>query len=193
MGSPLRPLMENTFMCSIEEKLQRERKVPYFYRRYLYDTLAVVQDSPIASAFLETLNKAHPTLNFTVMEVAVNGRLPFIRMELMKMGSQVRTCFYRKTTDKGLLLHYQSHVDNIYKRSLLKTMLNRVHRLSSSPDLFAAECDNLKENFLKLKYPERLINCAITRFIASQDWKQALKVKKPVGIIIPFKDQRSVD
>ena len=169
MGSPLRPLVENAFMCSIEEKLQRERKLLYFYRRYLYDTLAVVQDSPIASAFLETLNKAHPTLNFTVMEVAVNGRLPFIGMELMKMGSQVRTCFYRKTTDKGLLLHYQSHVDNRYKRSLLKTMLNRVHRLSSSPDLFAAECDNLKENFLKLKYPERLINCAITRFIASQD------------------------
>ena len=106
MGSPLRPLMENTFMCSIEEKLQRERKLPYFYRRYLYDTLAVVQDIPIASAFLETLNKAHPTLNFTVMEVAVNGKLPFIGMELMKMCGQVRTYFYRKTTDKGLLLHY---------------------------------------------------------------------------------------
>ena len=43
--------------------------------------------------------------------------------------------------------------------------LNRAHRLSSSPDLFAQECDNLKVIFLKLKYPERLINSTITRFL----------------------------
>ena len=28
-------------------------------------------------------------------------------LELMKMGGQVRTCSYRKTTDKDLLLHYR--------------------------------------------------------------------------------------
>lgn len=181
-------------MCSIEEKLERENKLPDFYRRYVDDTLAAVQDIPTATAFLATLNKAHPSINFT-MEVAINDKLPFIGMELMKMGSQVRTCVYRKTTDKGLLLHYQSHVDNRYKRSLLTTMLNRAHRLSSSSDLFAAECDNLKEIFLKLKYPERLINCTITRFIESQDREQALdiQVNKPVRIILPFKDQRSAD
>ena len=194
MGSPLGPLMANTFMCSIEEKLERENKLPDFYRRYVDDTLAAVQDIPTATAFLATLNKAHPSINFT-MEVAINDKLPFIGMELMKMGSQVRTCVYRKTTDKGLLLHYQSHVDNRYKRSLLTTMLNRAHRLSSSSDLFAAECDNLKEIFLKLKYPERLINCTITRFIESQDREQALdiQVNKPIRIILPFKDQRSAD
>ena len=173
-------------MCSIEEKLERENKLPDFYRRYVDDTLAAVQDIPTATAFLATLNKAHPSINFT-MEVAINDKLPFIGMELMKMGSQVRTCVYRKTTDKGLLLHYQSHVDNRYKRSLLTTMLNRAHRLSSSSDLFAAECDNLKEIFLKLKYPERLINCTITRFIESQDREQALdiQVNQPIRIILP--------
>ena len=51
-------------------------------------------------------------------------------------------------------------------------MLNRAHRLSSSPDLFAAECD-LKEIFLKLKYPEGLINSTINRFIESQEQEQA--------------------
>ena len=127
MESPLGPLTANTFMCSIEEKLEREKKLPYFYRRYVDDTLAVVQDILTASTFLATLNEAHPALNFT-MEVAFNGKLPFIGMELMKMGSQLRTCVYRKTTDKGLF-HYQSHVDNRYKQSLLTTMLNRAHRL----------------------------------------------------------------
>ena len=33
MGSPLGPLMANTFMCSIEEKLESDDKLPSFYKR----------------------------------------------------------------------------------------------------------------------------------------------------------------
>ena len=75
------------------------------------------------------------------------------------------------------------------------TMLNRAHGLSSSSDLFAQECDNLKVIFLKLKYPERLINSTITRFIESQNREQVRDVQAsaPVRIILPFKDQRSAD
>ena len=40
MGSPLGPLMANTVMCSIEEKLESEDKLPSFYKRYVDDTLA---------------------------------------------------------------------------------------------------------------------------------------------------------
>jgi len=57
------------------------------------------------------------SISFT-MEVANNNRLPFIGMELIKIGKQLKTCVYCKTTNKGLLLHYQSHVDARYKRSL---------------------------------------------------------------------------
>ena len=102
MGSPLGPLMANTFMCFIEEKLESENKLPSFYKRYVNDTLAVVKDIPTATAFLATLNKAHPSISFT-MEVANNNKLPFIGMELIKMGKQLKTCVYRKTTNKGLL------------------------------------------------------------------------------------------
>ncbi|PFX11771.1 Tetratricopeptide repeat protein 28, partial [Stylophora pistillata] len=108
MRSPLGPLMANIFICSIEEKLEREKKLPYFYRGYVDDTLAVVQDISTASAFLAMLNKAHPALNFT-MEVAISGKLPFIRIEVMEMGSQVRACLYRKTTDRGASACEQLH------------------------------------------------------------------------------------
>ena len=49
--------------------------------------------------------------------------------------------------------------------------------------------------FLKLKDPEGLINSTINRFIESQDQEKALDIQfnKPVQIILPFKDQRSVD
>ena len=139
------------------------------------DTLAAVKDIPTVTAFLATLNEAHPAISFT-MEVANNNKLPFIGMELIKIGKQLKTCVHRKTTNKGLLLHYQSHVDARYKRSLLMTMLNRAHCLSSSPDLFAEECDNLKGIFLKLKYPDNLINSTITRFIESRNQQQVCDV-----------------
>lgn len=194
MGSPLGPLMANTFMCLMEEKLESEDKLPSFYKRYVDDTLAAVKDISTATTFLATLNEAHPAISFT-MEVANNNKLPFIGMELTKIGKRLETCVYRKTTNKGLLLHYQSHVDARYKRSLLMTMLNRAHCLSSSPDIFAEECDNLRGIFLKLKYPEKLINSTITRFIESRNQQQVRDVQRnaPVRIILPFKDQRSAD
>ena len=132
---------------------------------------------------------------YIYMQVANNNKLPFIGMELIKIGKQLKTCVHWKTTNKGLLLHYQSHGDARYKRSLLMTMLNRAHCLSSSPDLFAEECDNLKGIFLKLKYPDNLINSTITRFIESRNQQQVCDVQAnaPVRIILPFKDQRSAD
>ena len=138
--------------------------------------------------------KVASNCNFT-MEAENNNKLPFIGMELIKFGKQLKTCVYKKTTNKGLLLHCQSHVDARYKRFLLMTMLNRAHCLLSSPDLFAEECDNLKGIFLKLKYPENRINSTITRFIESRNQPQVGDVQPsaPVRIILPFKDQKSAN
>lgn len=42
MGSPLGPLLANVFMSSIEENLERQGKLPSFYRRYVDDTLTIM-------------------------------------------------------------------------------------------------------------------------------------------------------
>ena len=42
-------------------------------------------------------------------------------MTVGKTGNVLTTEVYRKTTDTGLLLHYQSHVDRRYKQGLVKT------------------------------------------------------------------------
>ena len=62
MGSPSGPFMANAFMCFIEEKLALENKLPSFYKRYVDGTLALVRDHSQATAFLTTLNKAHPSI-----------------------------------------------------------------------------------------------------------------------------------
>ena len=199
MGSPLGPLMANVFLCSIEEQLDRNNKLPSFYKRYVDDTLATMPNIQAATAFLSTLNECHPAIQFT-MEIAENNKLPFLGIMIEKSGCHLTTSVYRKPTDTGLLLHYQSHVDQRYKRSLLNTMLNRAYRLSSTKESFTKECQHLKRMFTKLKYPVKLINSAIagyTRFTIQSRHEIPTEADaatpKPVRITLPFKDQKSAD
>ena len=86
----------------------------------------------------------------------------------------------------------ERNVDSRYKRSLLRTMLIRAKRLSSTQDFLSQECKNLKEIFLKLKYPEKLINSPINRLQHPKDPVQTPS-DSPVRITLPFKDQKSAD
>ena len=107
------------------------------------------------------------------METECNGMLPFfwgIR-QVLNRSPQIEIKVYRlnvKHTNSGLLLHHQSHVDNRYKKGLLRTMLDRTHRLSSSCSQFSDECDLLKTVSSCLKYPKQLVNSIIKSFVDSK-------------------------
>ena len=131
MGSPLGPLMASVFMCHLEEKLGL---IPQLYKRYVDDTLARMPSADASADFLSTLNGLHPSLTFT-MELPVDNKIPSIGIEIVKNGIKLETQVYRKPTNTGLLLHFQSHTDKRYKDSLLKTIIHRAYVLSSTTEL----------------------------------------------------------
>ena len=149
------------------------------------DTLALVRDQSDATDFLTTLNDSHPSIRFT-MEVATNNCLPFIGTEIINTGQHLETCVFRKNTNKDLLLHFQSHGDGRLKRPLLKTMLDRAKRLSSTQDFFLQECNTLKGIFLKLKYPKKVIESAINSAQHPRDMNYTPTVA-PLGLPCPTK------
>ena len=111
-GVPLGPLLANVLMSHIEENLDQEGKLPWsFDRRYIDDTLTVMPNIGRASNFLDTLNKASFSVKFT-METGYSGMLPFLGIQLLNQSPQIEAKLYMKPTRSGLLLHYQSHVDN---------------------------------------------------------------------------------
>ena len=59
---------------------------------------------------------------------------------------------YRKTKNAGLLLHFQSHTDERYKDSLLKTMIHRAYALSFTTEAFNAERAKLRSILSRLDY-----------------------------------------
>ena len=198
MGSPLGPLLANAFMCSIEETLERDGKMPTYYKRFVDDTLTIMPNKTSAGNFLDTLNQCHSSIKFT-METESNSMLPFLGTQLLNKHTRVETKVYVKPTNTGLLLHYKSHVDDRYKRGLLKTMLDRAYRLSSNWHYFSEECDRLKLVFSRLKYPDNLVNSTISRFVAARASDQPVSSPvvsdrlDPIRVVLPFKDQASAD
>ena len=87
------------------------------------------------------------------MEASTNNRLPFIGMEIIKIDHRIETCVYQKCKIK----------------SLLRNILHRTRRLSSTSNFFFQEYNNLNGIFLKLRYPMKLINSTIYNFQHSSD------------------------
>ena len=192
MGSPVGPLLANVFMCSVEEGLKHEGKLPVFYRRYVDDTLTIMPDVTAAISFLNTLNHAHDAVNFT-MELETSAVLPFLGVSLINKAPRVETKVYVKPTNTGLLLHHHSHVDNRYKKGILTTMLDRAYRLSSTWAHFSEECERLRGVFLRLKYLVQLIDSVIKQSInakiSDHQSLRAQPTEDAVRFILPFKDQ----
>ena len=193
MGSPLGPLLANVFMCQIEDQLEQSNMIPSFYRRYVDDTLVTMPNTEAATDFLRVLNDAHPSLSFT-MELENEDSIPFLGTVITRSGNKLKTNVYRKPTNTGPLLHFQSHVDNRYKRGLVNTMVDRAYRLSSNKEAFFIECDKLRTIFSKLSYPKEMINSTIHRFGQDRTEHNATPQLDPsVYIRLPFTDQRSAN
>ena len=146
MGSPLGPLLANVLMCHLANQLGQKSMIPSFYRRYVDDTLVTMPNTESATDFLQLLNSVHPSLSFT-MELEHDGSIPFLGTVLTRCGGTLTTDVCRKPTHKGLLLHFQSHVDSRFKKGLVDTMVNRAYRLSSTKEGFAKEWNKLRTIF----------------------------------------------
>ena len=104
------------------------------------------------------------------MEVERNASLPFLGVELLHLAPRIKTKVYVKPTSTGLLLHYQSHVDLRYQRSLITTTLDRAYRISSDWSYFSQECDRLEIAFLN---PKHFTNLAAKQLIEVREVKPA--------------------
>ena len=140
------------------------------------------------------MNGLHPSLKFT-MELLADNMIPFIGIEIIKNGTELETRVYRKPTNTGLLLHFQSHVDKRYKIGLLKTMLHRAYALPSTTEAFNEECAKLRSLFSRLDYPIGLINSATYMFIQNIATKPEKKTDdgNTIRLVLPFKDQIAVN
>ena len=162
MGSPLGPTFADFYMSYVENYLlSQSNRIsnPCFYIRYVDDIMAVFNSPNHVHYFINRLRN-NSILNFTV-EYAKNGKFAFFDV-LMNIddGGNITTSVYCKPTDKGVYCNYFSHTAEIYKRSVIKTLVFRALKYTSNWPLFQAEIVRLKL-FCENNYPQHLVESII--------------------------------
>ena len=145
--------------------------MPEFYCRYVDDTLTIMPGFNAASKFLQVLNACHPSISFT-MEVENDGMLPFVGIQLLNKSTSINTKVFVKPSNEGLFLHYDSHVDACYKNCLVRTMLERAYRLSSSWEFFTEECTRLENVFFQIFIIRKITSIGL---LIDSFWKRNLQ------------------
>ena len=102
-----------------------------FYKRYVDDIFCMFEHKDHAYQFLEYLNKQHDYIKFTIEEEE-NSKLPFLDVLISKLDSgEFHTITYKKPTNTGLLTNFTSFCSYTYKVGLIKTLVDRAHKINS--------------------------------------------------------------
>ena len=181
MGSPLGPTLANAFLCHYEKEWLDNcpsHFKPMVYRRYLdffFSSKEHLQPS------VDYMNKEHRCIKFT-LETEKNNTFSFLDMNITRQNNQLKTSVYRKPTFSGVFTHYESYIDQSYKRSLIITLLSRCYSICSDYTLFHLDVEKLKEILKKNSYPSGIMEVSIRTFL------NRLNVPKQVYLTVPKKE-----
>ena len=162
MGTKMAPSYANLFMAELEEKLLKYSPIdPILWKRYIDDILCIWPGSQQSlDAFIEHLNKAHPTIKFTC-ESSPHS-VDFLDITIFK-GNRYRSTGildfkpFFKPTNKFQYLEYSSaHPRNTFK-SLIKGELTRLLRACSDETEYNKIQFKLYRAFRDRGYPPALI------------------------------------
>ena len=89
MGSPLAPVLANTFVGFYESKWLNEynQNKPKFYLKYVDDILAAFGKEQDSLNFLDFLNKRHPNIKFTIKK-QINHYIAFLDVFISGINNQ---------------------------------------------------------------------------------------------------------
>ena len=114
--------------------------------------------------FFYNLNKVHSNVSFS-KEVEADGQLAYLDVLLTKTETGLESTSYRKNTHIGLYNKWESLSPLQYKKSIIKSLLNRSYEIFSSYQLIHKEFQNLKSCFLSNAYPDWFIDKQIKIFL----------------------------
>lgn len=163
MGTKVGPNYANIFMGILEcEFLGKNMLQPLYYRRFIDDIFLVwTHDEASLLGFIQKFNNFHPSIKFShqFSRTSVN----FLDVTVTISEGQLATKLFRKPTDRHQLLHFQSSHPRHCKTGIPYSQAHRFKRLCSDRTDFIENCNRLKSSLVKRKYPEKLIDDAITR------------------------------
>ena len=132
--------------------LKKARGMVRLWRRYVDDTLAVVKEGT-EDIILQVLNNEHGSIRFTC-EKEVEGRIPFLDVDLKREDGEIRRKVFRKSTATQRDLDFSSAHCNSVKWGVVSCMRRRAERICSQQEDLDEEIDNLRKVFVRNGYPK---------------------------------------
>jgi hypothetical protein len=186
MGSPLSSVLCNAYLEDLESTAIESFHIkPYVFLRYVDDIYIEWPSSecPIEQ-FLDHFNTQSEFTKFT-MEEEKDGSLAFLDVLVKKREGEATTEVYRKPTDSGLFLQYDSNHPIAVKHGIVSTMMHRAQTHCSNEAVYKKEVKNVESILVNNKYPARVIR----RIRSSREGikKKKKEDKKPdATIVLPY-------
>ena len=167
MGSPLGPLFANFYMGEIETKILNEldeEEKPLLYCRYVDDVFVMVK-SYASLINLKSKFESESVLSFT-FEFEKQRHIPFLDVNVRRRNSSLETSVFVKQTNAGDCINFQGLAPEKYKVGVMKTMLHRAYKISSSWPIFHSEVRRLRQLFTNNNFPASLVDKEIQQFLS---------------------------
>jgi hypothetical protein len=170
-------------MTKIEQKLNRfSTNRPKIWLRYVDDIFCIFEiNQTKIHKFIGRINKWHPNLHFTE-KFEENDRLPFLDVLVVRENNNYITTLYRKPTHTDLYMLFASNQCRKYKLGLIKTLMVRILRICSTPQLIQNETERLRTTLKANGYPPHIIRRGIREgeiIVARQQQQQQRQATAP--------------
>ena len=109
MGSPLAPLLADLCMNWIIDQTKQIRPQPALFYRYVDDCFALFSNQKEVLNFYQLLKMIYPNIQFTY-EAAENHQMFFLDVWIDSTEGILKLSTYRKPTNTGLYINWQSFV-----------------------------------------------------------------------------------
>lgn len=163
MGTRIGPNYANIFMAVLEEEFLASIDLkPFFYKRFIDDVFLIwPHGESNLLRFIAEFNAVHPNISFSHQFSATS--INFLDVTVSVSQNKLETTLYRKPTDSHQYLHFQSSHIKHWKTGIPYSQAHRFRRICSKETDFLSNCEGLKNDLLKQKYPLQLIDDSIRR------------------------------
>jgi hypothetical protein len=114
------------------------------------------EDTCPVSEFHQHLNSITPCTQFTI-EKDKDGCIPFLDELVKRENGKIETEVYRKPTDSGLYLNYNSNHPKAVKNGIANLLFCRAETHSSTPSSYKKAVKKVEKILQQNQYPTELI------------------------------------
>lgn len=132
MGQRLAPVLAIAFMSKIERPVLERR--PLLYCRYIDDCFIVCPTQNEMDTCFDLLNQQAEHIKLT-REKPTDQWLPFLNAEVRLSQSTFQTRWYRKPSNKNIIVHFRSAHARSTKRATVRSTFRTAALVSSNHDL----------------------------------------------------------